>query len=617
MDKHEVLKSYFGHTAFRGGQESLIDAVLNRRDVFGIMPTGGGKSLCYQVPAIMMDGVSIVISPLISLMKDQVIALQNTGISAAFINSSLPPEELSAAYSDMRGGKYKIVYVAPERLGGGSFVSLAKNLKISLVAVDEAHCISQWGQDFRPSYLRIAEFLEKLPARPVIAAFTATATRRVRDDIEQILKLREPLCLTTGFDRPNLKFEVQKPKNKLNTLRALVNSRHGKSGIIYCATRGSVESVCDELCGAGVSATRYHAGLSDEERGRNQEDFLYDRRAVMVATNAFGMGIDKSNVSFIIHYNMPKSIEAYYQEAGRAGRDGENADCVLLYAAKDISTAKFLIQNSSSNDELSDEDRQLVLHQDYQRLDVMTGYCKTTSCLRGYILDYFGQTHEERCGNCGNCLSEYSLQDITSEAQKILSCVKRVKDKLGYAVGSTLIARIMAGSAEKRIMELGLNKLTTYGLMKESGRRQIRECIEHLESAGYLRVDPAHGGVELTAAAGSVLFRGEQVHMPVKKSPTDAAEAGTVRGGGTDSAPTDDGTGLFEALKALRFKLAQREGVPAYIIFSNANLADMARRAPKTMTEFMDVSGVGEVKAARYGKTFLEAIAGFEGLNNL
>lgn len=612
MDKNGVLKQYFGHSAFRNGQEELIDAVLSGRDVFGVMPTGGGKSLCYQVPALLMDGLTLVISPLISLMKDQVMALKNAGIRAAFINSSLNSEQLKAAYRNMRAREYKIVYIAPERLGGEGFISLARQLDISLLAVDEAHCISQWGQDFRPSYLKIVDFLEKLPRRPVLAAFTATATEQVRGDIARILQLRTPVCITTGFDRPNLNFEVIRPKSKPSALRGLIDGRRDKSGIVYCATRGAVERVCDELRNAGVTATRYHAGLPDDERRQNQEDFLYDRCAVMVATNAFGMGIDKSNVNFVIHYNMPKSLEACYQEAGRAGRDGENADCILMYSASDITTAKFLIQNSGENEELSEEERKLVMRQDYRRLDAMTGYCKTTACLRGYILDYFGQAHEERCENCGNCRSKYSMRDITSEAQMILSCVKRAKDRLGYSVGAALIIRTLHGSTERRVMDLGLDKLTTYGLMRAASRPQIREYIEYLETTGYLHTDPAHGGLELTRTSGNILFHSEQVKMPVKDMPVpdrrrNKKDASVYAGSDSD---------LLTALKALRFRLAQQEGVPAYIVFSNASLTDMAAKAPKTISEFMEVTGVGEIKASRYGKAFLEAIAEFEGDGN-
>ena len=387
MDKLTALRQYFGFSSFRDGQQALIDATLSGRDVLGVMPTGGGKSLCYELPALLLPGITLVISPLISLMKDQVMVLRSAGIPAGCINSAMAPDELRAAYQDTRYGVYKILYVAPERLLGDGFCALAQELDISLVAVDEAHCISQWGQDFRPSYLKITEFLQKLPRRPALAAFTATATRQVREDIVRILQLQSPEVVVTGFDRPNLRFEVLRPKNKRAALLELLSARREKSGIIYCATRKSVETVCSTLLSEGFAATRYHAGLEPEERQANQEAFLRDRATVMVATNAFGMGIDKSNVSYVIHYNMPKSLEAYYQEAGRAGRDGSAADCILLYGPGDVTTAKFLILNSSENEALTDEQRQAVQAEDLMRLDGMVGYCKTKACLRGYILD--------------------------------------------------------------------------------------------------------------------------------------------------------------------------------------------------------------------------------------
>ena len=434
--------------------------------------------------------------------------------------------------------------------------------------------------------------------------FTATATQQVREDIERILQLRNPRRVVTGFDRPNLNFEVLHPKRKPETLRALIGQRRSKSGIVYCATRKSVESICGELQAAGISATRYHAGLPDDERRNNQEDFLYDRATVMVATNAFGMGIDKSNVGFVIHHNMPKSLEAYYQEAGRAGRDGEKADCLLLYSAGDVRTAKFLIQNSGENEELSDEERDAVIKQDMKRLNIMIGYCKTTACLRGYILDYFGQTHQESCGSCGNCRESFAQQDITPQAQMILSCVKRAYDKLGYSVGATLIIRTLCGSVEQRVLELGLDKLTTYGLMKGVARPQIRGYMEHLETEGYLQTDPAHGGILLTDKSRDVLFGGVTVFVTTRT--LTAAEKRSGRK--IDESGIDVESDLFAALKTLRLKLAQEENVPAYVIFSNAALADMAAKTPRNMSDFFEVSGVGEVKAARYGEIFLEEI---------
>ena len=608
LTKYDLLKQFFGHSTFRDGQAELIDAILSGRDAFGIMPTGGGKSICYQLPALMMEGVALVISPLISLMKDQVIALQNAGVSAAFVNSSLTSEQMKTVYFNLRAGEYKILYAAPERLDAEGFVSIMKSLKISLVAVDEAHCISQWGQDFRPSYLRIVDFLNKLPQRPVLSAFTATATNQVQDDIKLILKLRTPLCITTGFDRPNLNYEVIRPKNKAATLQTLIDQRRDKCGIVYCATRSAVEKVCDSLRRAGVSATRYHAGLTDEERHQNQENFLYDRSVVMVATNAFGMGIDKSNVGFVIHSNMPKSLEAYYQEAGRAGRDGEKADCILLYSAGDVQTAKFLIQNSGENEELSEEQRQVIMQRDYERLNAMIGYCKTTFCLRGYILEYFDQAHQESCGYCGNCRSIFEVMDITTEAQMILSCVRRARDKLGYSVGATLIVRTLCGSADQRVLELGLDQITTYGLLKGTIKSRIRELVEALEAQSYLHTDPIHGGVELTPKARNVLFHNEKVEITIKE--TSAPEIRHRKK--TVTVSVEEENGLFMVLKALRFKIAQQEKVPAYIIFSNASLADMAAKVPRNITEFLEVSGVGEVKASRYGRAFLDEIKKYD-----
>ena len=602
MDKKEILGRVFGYTAFRPGQEELIDGILQGRDVFGIMPTGGGKSMCYQIPALLLPGVTLVISPLISLMRDQVLALKAAGVPAAFINSTLTGPQMQAVYRNLLAGQYKIVYVAPERLDYGGFGNVVEKLNISFLAVDEAHCISQWGQDFRPSYLRIVNFIENLPRRPVVGAFPATAPKQVREDVERILQLRNPVRTVTGFDRPNLYFEVLQPELKDRELKRILAEKRGKSGIIYCSTRKKVETVCEMLCDLGFSATRYHAGLEEEERSANQEDFLYDRKTIMVATNAFGMGIDKSNVSFVIHYNMPKSIEAYYQEAGRAGRDGADADCILLYSGGDVRTARFLIDNGSENEEMDPAQREMVRQQDIKRLDAMVGYCKTNTCLRGYILEYFGQKHPEVCGNCGSCKGDFESVDITREAQMILSCVKRIQDKLGYSIGMSLITRTLRGSRDKRILELGLDSLSTYGLMKNTGRTEIHNMADQLEAEGYLKTESEHQTVALTAAAGDVLYRGKPVSMMVQKEPEEqVVPIAPKKMSGEDA-------DLFDALKELRMELAKEAGVPAYVVFSNATLTDMAKKRPKTMSEFKRVSGVGEIKAQWYGAAFLKRI---------
>ena len=597
VTKEQVLRDVFGFSSFRGGQEELIDGILAGRDVLGIMPTGGGKSLCYQVPGLVMEGVTLVISPLISLMRDQVMALKNAGVSAAYVNSSLTPNQIRLVYQNIRMGMYHIIYVAPERLLNDGFLEAIQARQVSMVTVDEAHCISQWGQDFRPSYLKIVDFLRCLPLRPVVSAFTATATERVRQDIEEILELRNPIRVVTGFDRPNLRFEVRKPKRKSGAIIELVQQRRDKSGIIYCSTRKNVEEVCQRLQEAGIRATRYHAWLSDRERQENQEDFLYDRSTVMVATNAFGMGIDKSNVGYVIHYNMPQSLESYYQEAGRAGRDGAKAECLLLYSAGDVETAKYLISHPTG--EADPETRQQQFLLDMQRLEAMVGYCKTDRCLRGYILDYFGQAHEERCGNCGNCDTALQEEDITELARDFLLCIREMEDRLGYNLGLTSVVRVLLGSRERRLLDMGLNRLQLYGARQAQGRDKLAAVADSLEAQGYLRKDPNHGGVTLTEEALGVLSGGKAVTMLVRQE----AERPLPQRTQSQNDPS-----LFEVLRTLRTGLARREGVPAYIIFSNATLEDMARKKPQTIEEFSHVSGVGSIKAERFGPQFLKAI---------
>ena len=614
MDKKlEVLSRYFGYTQFRGAQEELIDAVLSGRDVLGVMPTGGGKSLCYQIPALLLPGITLVISPLISLMQDQVLTLKSVGVPAAYLNSSLSLEQQSLVLRNLRQGRYKILYAAAERLLGEGFLAMAREVPISLVAVDEAHCISQWGQDFRPSYLKIPEFLQTLPQRPVVSAYTATATPTVRRDIQKCLNLRNPLVKVTGFDRPNLRFEVRTPDSKRGTLLTLLALRKDKSGIVYCSTRKEVDSVCSFLLDKHFAAARYHAGLPDELRRKNQEDFLYDRKTVMVATNAFGMGIDKSNVSYVIHYNMPQSMESYYQEAGRAGRDGEPAECILLFGKRDIVTAKFLIEKSYEESELSEEDRALLKQQDMKRLWAMVDYCQTPGCLRQYILSYFGQYNTPKCGNCGNCAppkkekppalpetpGTLGTKDITKEAQMVLSCVRRIATALGHNSTVTMTVLVLRGSKDKRLLENKLDGLSTYGLMNAYSREELREIIAQLVEQGYL--DCGSGEIlEPTPAAAEILFRGRAITVTMEENALRERfpQSGTVI---ADSK-------LLANLKALRKRLAEKEKVPAFVIFSNATLEDMAKKQPKTMDEFLTVSGIGRVKAQRYGTAFLKEL---------
>ena len=598
------MQRIFGYTQFRPGQEALIDGVLSGRDVFGIMPTGGGKSMCYQIPALLLPGITVVISPLISLMQDQVAALKTAGVPAAYLNRSLTPEQSRAVYRNLLAGRYKILYVAPERLDFEGFSAIVRQLYISFVAVDEAHCISQWGQDFRPSYLRIVHFLESLEKRPVVGAYTATATAQVRRDVERILNLHNPVRRVTGFDRPNLYFQVLHPQSKDEELKRLIAPRNGKSGIVYCATRRKVEYVCRMLQDLGYPATQYHAGLPEEERRSNQEDFLHDRKTIMVATNAFGMGIDKSNVRYVIHYNMPKSLEAYYQEAGRAGRDGTDGACILLYSGADVHMAQYLINNGSENEELDEAQRQRVRHQDLQRLESMIGYCTTSGCLRGYILEYFGQKHLQLCGNCGNCQGKYHDEEMTRQAQMILSCVRRIHSRTGAWADRQQLINVLRGEPEKTKTDRDLENLPTFGLMKESSAGEVGALLDQLEMQGYLYTDQTTPGVEPTPLASQVLFQGKAVY---RKVPGSLPGTRSVR---KQLSPNE--TTLLDALRVLRSDLAREGNIPPHAIFSDATLEDMARKKPKTFLELRKVSGVGELKANWYGASFLEQIRAFD-----
>lgn len=598
-DKFSVLKDYFGHDSFRDGQEQIVDALLDGRDALCIMPTGAGKSMCYQIPALLFDGVTIVVSPLISLMKDQVGSLVQSGVPAAYINSSLSYPQFLRVLSNVEHGKYKIIYVAPERLLTDGFLDTCKKIKISMVAVDEAHCVSQWGQDFRPSYLKIISFVESLANRPIVGAFTATATNDVKEDIKKILRLENPFEITTGFDRPNLFFGVIKSSSKDEKLIDLIRERGDRSGIVYCATRKNVESVCELLCDNGFSAARYHAGLDEYERRKNQEDFVFDRKNIMVATNAFGMGIDKSNVTYVIHYNMPKNIESYYQEAGRAGRDGGEADCILLYSPKDVRLNRFMIENSEGNDELTIEENEQIRERDFERLKYMTFYSTTNDCLRGFILRYFGGEKKAYCGKCSNCLSVHKLVDVTIDAQKIMSCIART----GQRYGKTVICDVLKGSKSEKILKAELNNQSTYGIMKEVTARHIFGTIDFLAEKEYISSDNETEVLKLLPKSRDVLFGRERLVM--KKVENSEKVVKTHR----PEVPVN--SELLDALKALRKSIASKKSVPAYVIFTDATLIDMCKKCPETPDEMLEVSGVGRTKLEKFGKQFLEEIAKF------
>lgn len=609
MDKHTILKETFGFADFRPAQEEIIDELLSGRDVLGVMPTGAGKSLCYQVPALLLTGVTLVVSPLISLMKDQVQALGQNGIRAAYINSSLTAAQITEVVRRAANQHYKLIYVAPERLLTPAFIALCQQIPVAMLTIDEAHCISQWGNDFRPSYMRISEFMAKLPVRPVISAFTATATGEVRDDIVQLLRLHNPRRIVTGFDRENLFFSVQKPKDKDQTLLKIIHEHRDDTGIVYCSTRKAVEEVCDFLQQNRIAATRYHAGLSEIERHQNQDDFLYDRAAVMVATNAFGMGIDKSNVAFVIHYNMPMDVESYYQEAGRAGRDGSPAECVVLYSGQDVKTNAFLIDRKESNPDLSDIQQQLARQRDHDRLRAMTFYCNSHTCLRAYILRYFGETTHAFCGKCSNCQTEFSKVDATREAKSILTVVYRLAQRR-QQYGKTVIIDILLGSKSERIYRAQLDTLAEYGFLQDSSRTKLSAILDQLQEQGYLAVTgTTYPVLALTERSRGILQDDEPVFIMVtKEKPKAKANSNARRSGFEPESGTHLDQDLFARLKALRSSLAKSEHVPAYMVFTDATLTDMCRKKPQNQADLLTVSGVGTQKAQRYGQRFLQEI---------
>ncbi|MEF2652449.1 DNA helicase RecQ [Slackia piriformis] len=638
-DARAALTRYFGYRDFRAGQQFIVESVLQGRDALGVMPTGAGKSMCYQIPGIVMPGLALVVSPLVSLMGDQVRALIEAGVRGSYLNSTLTPGQQRTVMKRAVEGTYKIMYVAPERLADPVFREFASQVEVPLIAVDEAHCVSQWGQDFRPSYLAIREFIESFEKRPIVVALTATATERVRNDITTLLGLRDPAEIVTGFDRPNIRFGVERlePKQKRARIAGYIAEHPRESGIIYCSTRKDVDALTEWLGQQGISATRYHAGMPAAHRQESQRRFIDDDALVMVATNAFGMGIDKSNVRYVIHYNMPKSIEAYYQEAGRAGRDGEPSECLLLWSDGDIATCRYFIEEGGGNDELSEEEVQRVKSAQRRMLDGMVGYCRTTGCLRRYILDYFGEdSHNEEgaasassaesCGNCSNCLGDFDAIDVTDTAKQCVLCVREVQG----AFGKSMIADIVRGSRSQRVIEGELDRLQSYNTVSDSAA-QVKEVIELLAAAGILDISDGTypvvglGARSFEAEQESFTFSMKKIRRPRKKAVRSSCDGVSSFGGSGTRGQRDghaasgvfgtSGGGeeeLFERLRVLRKNIADANGIAPYIVFSDKALRDMCARMPATPEAFLLVSGVGEKKLERYGEEFLAEIAAFK-----
>lgn len=637
----EALTRYFGYDSFRPGQQGIVEALLARRDVLGVMPTGAGKSVCYQIPAALSPGATLVISPLISLMRDQVDALNDLGLPAAFINTTQTPDEQAMVFAQAAAGQIKLLYVAPERLETGRFRDFAARTPISLIAVDEAHCVSQWGQDFRSSYLGIGDFIAGLPQRPPVGAFTATATERVRRDIVGLLGLRNPAVTVTGFDRPNLYFDVVKLETKYKAawVARYVADHPDESGIVYCATRKTTEALTDTLNQMGHPAVAYHGGMSPDAREAAQRDFITDKVPVVVATNAFGMGIDKSNVRYVIHHNLPESIEAYYQEAGRAGRDGEPSRCTLLWNESDIVTRRRLLDNDYENERLTPEEQEIVRQSKRRLLDGMVGYCRTTDCLHRYMTRYFGQelspnagsaagediaadsSQSGRCGACSNCESTFETIDVTRVAQAISRCVHDA----GQRVGSGKIVKILRGSRAQDLAWLNPERMPTFGMLKDVNEARVRDVLSQMATDGYLSI--AEGRMPIVMfGARAAETAAPDFHYEIKRVERKSAAAGSGRSGGVadtaDSAnvpgdalgsyiPDDDEESLFQKLRELRRTIAQEIGKPPYIVFSDKTLRDMARIKPVTNAQFLAVNGVGQHKLDLYGQRFMQAIASF------
>ena len=576
-----VLKKYYGYKAFRPGQEKIIHSLMSGHDTVAIMPTGAGKSICFQVPALLLPGITLVISPLISLMKDQVDALAEQGIAGTYINSSLSASETTTRLTAIAAGRYKLVYVAPERLSTDYFQAVLDKIDISMVAVDEAHCLSQWGHDFRPSYRQLAPFIASLPKRPLLSAFTATATPAVKDDIIDLLRLKKPEVHISGFDRPNLYFSVLRGEDKAKFIVNYVKTHGEQSGIIYASTRKEVDAVYELLRKKKVAVGRYHAGLSEKDRSQSQDEFLYDNLQVMVATNAFGMGIDKSNVRYVIHYNMPKNIESYYQEAGRAGRDGEPGECLLLFGPQDTMTQKFLIDVSTDNEERKAHE--------FGRLQKMIDYCHTPNCLREFIIHYFGEvTASASCDNCSNCQNESELVDITVDAQKVFSCIYRLHERYGI----TMVAEVLRGSKNQNVLKMHFDELSTYGLFSSRSIKDIKLLIQRLAATGYL---------ELTESEYPVLKLTPQAYEVLRSKAQVLQQIPTERKAAVDST-------LFQQLRSLRKDIAARDNIPPYLVFSDATLQDMCQRLPQNLSELCEVKGIGERKLERYGQAFLDLL---------